>query len=215
MAATFENPAQFERDVRSANLEWKRTKDSSTKWSFGARPGAGCAVDYSTLEATGGSESQRAKSRPRGKWSDNSHWTTNTKREHNINKLTRGNWDMPAGRVRNAMNARQEVHDASRSIPELLPSMTLDGSQATASDGPLYSFDRTDSPGRPLALDIFVKPATARDTERFVEKEYEIVDGNGQTLKGRKARRNLRKSGSDLPDQGDVDVGQDEEFELV
>ncbi len=29
--------AQFERDLRSANKEWKRTKDSSAKWSHGSR----------------------------------------------------------------------------------------------------------------------------------------------------------------------------------
>ena len=28
---------QFERDLRSANKEWKRTKDSSVKWSHGSR----------------------------------------------------------------------------------------------------------------------------------------------------------------------------------
>ena len=29
--------AHFERDLRSANKEWKRTKDSTTKWSHGSR----------------------------------------------------------------------------------------------------------------------------------------------------------------------------------
>lgn len=28
---------QYERDLRSANKEWKRTKDSSVKWSHGSR----------------------------------------------------------------------------------------------------------------------------------------------------------------------------------
>lgn len=30
------SPAQFERDLRSANKEWKRGKDANVKWSYGA-----------------------------------------------------------------------------------------------------------------------------------------------------------------------------------
>lgn len=38
--AQLERPTKFEpkRDLRSANKEWKRGKDSDAKWSFGARP---------------------------------------------------------------------------------------------------------------------------------------------------------------------------------
>lgn len=77
----------------------------------------------------------------------------------------------------------------------------------------LYSFDATDTPGKPLSLDIFVKPNT-KETEKLVEKEYEIVDSNGDELKGRKARlRNLRR-----PNQAgapEPDAVEDEGFELV
>lgn len=31
-----ETPAQYERDLRSANKEWKRGKDANVKWSYGA-----------------------------------------------------------------------------------------------------------------------------------------------------------------------------------
>lgn len=34
----FDRPVQSERDLRSANKEWKRGKDSSVKWSYGAKP---------------------------------------------------------------------------------------------------------------------------------------------------------------------------------
>ena len=86
------------------------------------------------------------------------------------------------------------------------------GHAPSVSDNVFYSFDRSESPGKPLALDIFVK-TTGRETERLVEKEYEVVDGNGETLKGRKARRNLRmgvaeSSNADLLDEADG-------FELV
>ena len=86
---------------------------------------------------------------------------------------------------------------------------------AAAPDNFLYSFDRTDSPGRPLTLDTFVKPPHPRETERLVEKEYEILDTNGQPLKGRKAKQNLRRGPSNKSDV-DVDGLDDEDgFELV
>ncbi len=70
MAAGSESPAQFERDLRSASKDFKRNKDSRAKWSNGARPLHGCKLHLITLEATGGSDAQRAKSRPRQKPSD-------------------------------------------------------------------------------------------------------------------------------------------------
>jgi hypothetical protein len=71
MAASFETPAQFERDLRSANHGFKRTKDSSAKWSYGARPLPGIGLDWD-YEPVGGSEGQRSstKARPRYKLSD-------------------------------------------------------------------------------------------------------------------------------------------------
>lgn len=82
-------------------------------------------------------------------------------------------------------------------------------------DNVLYNFDRADSPGRPLTLEVFVKK-TGRDTEKLVEKEYEVLDVNGDALKGRKARRNLRggvRSGAKSTDQ-EAEVDEDG-FELV
>lgn len=64
MSTTFEGPTMYERDMRSANKEWRRSKNGSTKWAFGARPLAGCKLDLTTLEPATGSESQRAKVRP-------------------------------------------------------------------------------------------------------------------------------------------------------
>jgi hypothetical protein len=81
------------------------------------------------------------------------------------------------------------------------------------SDNFLYSFDRTDTPGKPLSLDIFVK-TNPKETEKFVEKEYEILDHNGDALKGRKARRNLRQRNH----QGhadEPDALEDDGFELI
>ncbi len=70
MATSFENPVQFERDLRSAHKDFKRSRDFTAKWSNGARPLHGCRIDSATLEASGGTEEQRAKTRPRQKLSE-------------------------------------------------------------------------------------------------------------------------------------------------
>lgn len=65
MATMNETPAQFERDLRSANKEWKRSKDSSSKWTHGAKPLRGVW----NLSATD-SEGESVKNRPMGKFSE-------------------------------------------------------------------------------------------------------------------------------------------------
>jgi len=141
------------------------------------------------------------------------------KGEHNITKM-RGNYQMPSSRVRGKYAAREEMSEANRSIADLLPLSPI-GSRHSSSagvdvlDNVLYSFDRADTPGRPLALDVFVK-TTGRDTERLVEKEYEVLDANGEPLRGRKARRNLRKAVTDLGRAQDADAAEEDDgFELV
>ncbi|CAK7563381.1 MAG: hypothetical protein SEPTF4163_001249 [Sporothrix epigloea] len=61
---------------------------------------------------------------------------------------------------------------------------------------PLHSFDMLDSPLHSLPLAAFVKEPSVRDTERMVNREYEIVDSNGATATGRRARELLRRSPS-------------------
>lgn len=79
------------------------------------------------------------------------------------------------------------------------------------SDNSTYSFDRTESPNRPLNLGIFVK-TTNRDTERLVEREYEILDAAGESLHGRKARQDLRKAASAAESRV---MENDDDFELI
>lgn len=60
-----ETPVQYERDLRSANQEWKRGKDASAKWSYGSTataPWYGCLPPEV--------ESDNSKARPIGKLSD-------------------------------------------------------------------------------------------------------------------------------------------------
>jgi len=55
---------QFERDLRSANKEWKRSKDSAVKWSHGSRHLAGVQFDRYGEPAANIPEHQLAKARP-------------------------------------------------------------------------------------------------------------------------------------------------------
>lgn len=77
----------------------------------------------------------------------------------------------------------------------------------------MYSFDQTESPGKPLSLDVFVKTNT-KATEKFVEKEYEILDYNGDPVKGRKALKDLHR-GKTAPLIEEAALVEDEGFELV
>jgi hypothetical protein len=83
----------------------------------------------------------------------------------------------------------------------------------SVSDDFMYSFDRKESPGRPLSLEVFVKTNT-KETEKFVEKEYEILDYNGDPVKGRKALKNLHR-GKMAPPAEEAELVEDEGFELV
>lgn len=118
------------------------------------------------------------------------------------------------------MFVKGELSDpTSRSLGDSeLPPLVRRTSVVAGTDNFLYSFDRTDTtPGMPMALDIFVKAPTGRETEKFVEKEYEILDGNGEALKGRKARRELRHTGGGggAGSGGVEEVVEDEGFELL
>lgn len=138
----------------------------------------------------------------------------------NINKYGRTTGrirELGNRRVRHKVSAQEEIDEAasvSRSVLDYLPGSPR-RQVSNPMDNVLYSFDRTDSPGRPLTLEVFVK-TTGREMEKFVEKEYEIVDANGDMLKGRKARRNLRRGTAEGSKSGDNDFEIDEDgFELV
>ena len=122
--------------------------------------------------------------------------------------------DIPQSHSRAKCDALEELNDpsnTSRSIHDMLP--TPGARRTSEVDNILYSFDRSESPGKPLSLDVFVK-TNPRETERFVEKEYEILDANGEPLKGRKARRDLRRK-SPKPIAEEPGTIDDDGFELV
>jgi hypothetical protein len=205
MSATFEVPVQVDRDLRSASHDAKRNNDSNHKWVMGRvhHPGVRVALDGELLG--GSNDAHRSKAKPAKRT-----WSPLPKVDHhsNINKLNRRH-DQTAHTV-SYCNAHDEIRDAkgSRSIIDLLPG----AGPAAARDDFLYSYDQTDSPAHVLSLEVFVKP-DVKGTERFVEKEYEILDANGEAVKGRKARQTLRKSAS--AEKKMVEVVDEDGFELI
>lgn len=197
-----------QRDLRSAQRDSKRFRDSNTKWSYGARPSVGCKIDWNTLEAVGGSESQRTKMRPRGKLSDESH---HKKRDPNSIK-GRPSWEGPQKRHQAAARARDEILDTGMSRSLLGLDAPVGQRKLSLSESFTYSFDRTESPGRPQSLAVYVRPATERDTERLVQREYEVLDTLGQPLRGKKAKMSLRKQDSTAET---IYTTEDEGFELI
>jgi hypothetical protein len=100
----------------------------------------------------------------------------------------------------------------SRSLRELLPSSHTQRKQSVSEDF-MYSFDQMEGPGKPLSLDVFVKTNT-KATEKLVEKEYEILDYNGDAVKGRKALKDVHR-GKMVPPAEEAELVEDEGFELV
>ena len=60
----YETPAQHERDLRSANKDWKRSKDASTKWALGGDVMPGVQLNHAGEVANNATEAQLAHVRP-------------------------------------------------------------------------------------------------------------------------------------------------------
>ncbi|KAH7626317.1 hypothetical protein B0T09DRAFT_387253 [Sordaria sp. MPI-SDFR-AT-0083] len=245
MATSLDSSVQYERDLRSSHKEWKRSKDSSTKWASGTRDLPGVKKDWNMagelLTTSNGHPNQMTKSRPARRVRD--AWSTSgceypKQSSRNLYKLRH---HTGGGRSNNNIGyhsinfpklfAHKDIRyddreDYSSTTPSSTPSVSknLFSSVTTpAEDNFLYSFDQDSTPGfsrTPLTLENFVK-TDDRKTEKFVEKEYEILDANGETLKGRKAkRRGLRggaaaSGGSGGSGKEEEEVEEDEGFELV
>ncbi|KAK4244283.1 hypothetical protein C7999DRAFT_17444 [Corynascus novoguineensis] len=200
---------QYERDLRSNNKEWRRTKDSAVKWSHGSRPLAGITVGMNYWHGPGvngktAPEHMFAKRRPEKKHSEHKRALNGYSPRHRVGLYTQAD-------VLEATIAADDVPSTPGAVPP-------------ADAGVLYSFDRTDTPGRALALDVFVKTTNGgKETERLIEKEYEVLDVNGDAVRGRKAKAILRKGtervkGNDTAagGEGDKDGEEVEDgFELI
>lgn len=164
-------------------------------------PGAG--------EFLTGSEQQQDKIRPQ-RAPDGKHMRTSNVTK--INPSTRHHQDNSWWSKADNMVESRDPSNLSRSLRELLPS-PYGRRKQSVSDDFLYSFDHKESPGKPLSLEAFVKTNT-KATEKFVEKEYEILDGNGETVKGRKALKSLHR-GMPAPPVEEAELIEDDGFELV
>ncbi|KAI1107935.1 hypothetical protein F4804DRAFT_4939 [Jackrogersella minutella] len=204
------------RDFRSSTQDSKRFKEHAEKWSRGFRPLAGCKlVMKSSIPETDRADESRwerqlDKVRPLGPSHHSQRLPT-----QNVVKPRERRFEFRTGSSRAKMDAQAELNDpsnVSRSLHELLPSPHTRRS-LSISDNIMYSFDRAESPYKPLALDVFVK-TNPKEMERFVEKEYEVLDNNGEALKGRKARQNLRRKNHTAVTE-ESDIIEDDGFELV
>ncbi|KAI0817054.1 hypothetical protein GGR55DRAFT_672897 [Xylaria sp. FL0064] len=199
------------RDLRSNAHDTKRVKDHNHKWERGNRASPGVHYIVFNDELTG-SESQQEKVRPE-RVRTGKHF-----RSPNVNKPNVGGrvgYKFPDSYLRHKANVVVELQDPSnmsRSLHELLPSPSAQRKQSVSEDF-LYSFDRTESPGKPLSLEVFVK-TNPKETEKFVEKEYEILDYNGDAVKGRRALKDLHR-GKTAPPVQEPELVEDEGFELV
>jgi len=215
---TMAESIQYERDLRSANKEWRRTKDSAAKWAHGSRHLAGITSfgPGHVMNGATAPEHMFAKCRPEKKpsqWPKSWHTCEVDRCDH-----------VPT-QHRVKMHAHAEIEDAASALADLPsptgPSLSRTLS-ASADAGVLYSYDRADTPGSrpPLTLEVFVVKnngaGAAKETERLVEREYEVLDGNGEAVRGKRARAVLRRGGTAAAAGGGGDeVEVEGGFELV
>ncbi|KAK4181850.1 hypothetical protein QBC36DRAFT_563 [Triangularia setosa] len=205
---TVESP-QYERDLRHSAKERKRVKDHNTKWQHGSRFLSGVVTQgwYDQVEPVKYSnDSHIAKMKPEKRYLDRYHQYRKVTVGQNIVK-GRSSWDTPDSAIKNRLakdiNAA-DLNDFNTNIPSFAPQ-----------DDFLYSFDRQDSPDRPVTLEVFVKARnTQKETEKLVEKEYEVVDGNGEAVKGRKAKKVLKSGTSERKEENEPVVVEGG-FELI
>jgi hypothetical protein len=176
MAAAPRNVAFEHRDIRSANLGFKRDRDHTEKWSNGKRPGVGLQVDPVTDEIVNLNAGLKEKIRPRKQLSQtyetqtsqllhhtNQHRSFTEPKSH-ANKAPKPHGHYNTARTLGKADALTDAHDhttsaISKSLLELLPNHTnntesaihtaLRESAAAMDAEILYSFDnKGPSPGQ-------------------------------------------------------------------
>jgi len=237
MAAAPRNIAFEHRDIRSANLGFKRDRDHTEKWSNGKRPGVGLRVDPVTDEIVNLGAGLKEKIRPRKQLSQ----TSFTEPKSHANKAPKPHGHYTTSRTLGKADALTDANDhttssISKSLLELLPSHTNNAESAihtairesaAAIDAEiLYSFDnKGPSPGqkgRKVDLGGLVEIAEQKwaneQTERIVKGEYEVLDNEGQTTvlgksKGKKSPK--QKAVKNIPAVAKYEIEEDDGFELI
>lgn len=191
MAALATNVTSFHKDIRSESRGYKRDKQHSIKWNFGTRPRAGVhnSVNWEPQDSQ---PEQNGKVRPQKKGSDVGHasWKTNA----NISsKADSAKWHPHGlqGRVARKQDALGEISSSppslSKSMMDLLPSSGQHNARSPSVDsGITYSFDAVSGPRKVVGLDSLVDKAekefAARETDKMVKTEYEVLDGSGESI---------------------------------
>jgi len=183
-------------DNRSEDYEFKRDKQHTAKWAMGIRPSGGV---YTTVQNTPltGSPEQQAKTRPEKKWSERD---PNFKCHANLTKNPKA-WSKKGLATGRAFRQQDAKYDASTLSPTLSKSLFEDLPSGNSSQnartppvdsGITYSFDAKSSPRNAVGLDSLVEKAEreflTRETEKLVNKEYEVLDHEGEPIlkKGKK-----------------------------
>ncbi|KAL2260698.1 hypothetical protein VTK26DRAFT_5230 [Humicola hyalothermophila] len=222
-------PSVETRDLRSACKEWKRDKDSAAKWHNGARHLGGVRYlvnDNRCRDVTNEiyPDNIPAKFRPH-KTSIYSHDPCHRKAPRKLARMR------PCSCVRDSrFHSKKHARDMMRDVDEedIHPvSVPLTPEERAALNG--YPLDYTwfeegkpnlSTPKPVFTLESFVtKHGRGRrsETERLVEREYEVVDGKGEAVRGKKKVRSMlrREGGKENEKEGKEEEEEEDGFELV
>lgn len=175
------------RDVRASDIEFKRAKDASNKWKHGSKP-----LQNSETGKVRPGKGVRRTPHPR---------TNNTKGVEKFNMTCCFPSTAHNSRLAASHFAKLEARD--HTLPLDLPhsspfshNSSIDECQdpTIAPDlwpkevgDVLYSFDAEASPASSLGLDSLVDKAEgawrAKEVERILKTEYDVVDSDGDSLR--------------------------------
>lgn len=207
-------PSVISHDLRSEAQDAKRAREHSQKWANGTRPLSGVC----TITCRSSLDSYRHDNFHDGRVRPDKADRQYPFKTQNVNKTLRvmSQIDMPQDRYRANLDARVQIADPDSLTDYLAVEPAGFPEARSPADGVLYSFDSQVTPG-PLSLDVFIKenPRATRAAERHLENEYEIVDGNGDSVKGRRARNMLRgQKNAPLEEHSEL-ARDDDGFELI
>lgn len=128
----------------------------------------------------------------------------------------KSNWEMPYRRAGARVHTRYDIQEG-LDMHSTANDLVSNDSAGTGDcrDVPC-SCAGIGSVNTPSSLGLFIT-STNQEMERLVEREYQVIDGNGEVLKGRKARYGLRRDVNKVEyGQGQVEADvEDGDFVLL
>ncbi|KAI9745508.1 MAG: hypothetical protein M1818_001042 [Claussenomyces sp. TS43310] len=220
MATLSSSASSIHKDIRSESRGYQRGKEHSYKWAYGARdsvngprkfPSIDGLIDYGEYKLP---TQQRPGDRPMKKYSD---LYSATRKDHaNIPAKAASGREYPRA-VRGRVDRRQDAlgessnHGVDKSLIDLLPSSTRSLSRSLSPDyGVTYSFDAASSAWKAVNFDGLVERAerdfNARETDKMVETEYEVLDDFGQSMtRTKKGKKGIAKQKATVVRSSDED----------